>query len=611
MPTTKDYITSQLCKYISDDYKVNGSFMISGDWGTGKSYYIQNTLKREVAKQGKKFLCVSLYGIDSLEILSRKIFVALKTVNSSKLKKSLVENTPKILKVGSHLLTSALKLGTGFDINVDISDNKFDKIIKKFDLSNAVLVVEDLERSGISIIEVLGYINNLTEETQTKVILVANEKAIITSHAEIKETIDKDGKKVQESINVLNDGVQEYLKIKEKTVIDTLFFESDFKQSIKEIIQKHFTNTVVEKYVTNDLIELLYFTAVIERHLNYRTIIYSFQKCIELIDDDIDKILDKQEIQSIIRIIYYISVKQKINSNFYMFFDYDGKPYKEVRLGSDTTLILYRFVYENMFLKNKIKDLKHEYKLINEERINDKKIEASNQCLFTFMQIENFELDKDFYECFNTNITNLKKSLIPFNLYKAFLRYCIYYSNYFTGIDIKDIYDSMLTNIRNSAESVSLDSSNGGIYLEGENYKKYSELMSSLKFAAGQTQKGKNKTFNNINSALKELSSNEFYEYCNNRKFSTYQTGFAKEIDVSLFVEKLSTGDLKDIKNYRLGFSSVYRIINAKDFYIEDVAKLKLIQNSILSVDCTNKTMKRVVLQYFANDINDYIVRLQ
>lgn len=611
MPTTKDYITSQLCKYISDDYKVNGSFMISGDWGTGKSYYIQNSLKREVEKNGKKFLCVSLYGIDSLEILSRKIFVALKTVNSSKLKKSLVENTSKILKVGSHILTSVLKFGTGFDISVDISDNEFDKIIKKFDLSNAVLVVEDLERSGINIIEVLGYINNITEETQTKVILVANEKAIMTSHAEIKETIDKEGKEVKESINVLDDGVQEYLKIKEKTVIDTLSFESDFKQSIKEIIQKHFTNTVVEKYATNDLIELLYFTAVTERHLNYRTIIYAFQKCIELIDNDIDTILDKQEIKKIIRTIYYISIQQKINSNFYMFVDYDEKPYKEVKLGSDITIILYRFVYENMLLKNKINDLKHEYQLIKEERINDKKTEEANQSLFKFMQIENFESDEVFYECFNTNITNLKKSLIPFNLYKAFLRYCIYYANYFTDIDIKDIYDSMLTNIRNAEGSVSLDSSNGGIYLEGENYKKYSELMSSLKFAAGQTQKGGNKIFNNINGALNELSSKEFYEYCNNRKFSTYQTGFAKEIDVGLFIEKLSIGGLKDIKNYRSGFSSVYRIINAKDFYIEDIEKLKQIQNSILSIDCTNQTMKKVVLQYFANDINDYIARLQ
>ena len=76
-------------------------------------------------------------------------------------------------------------------------------------------------------------------------------------------------------------------------------------------------------------------------------------------------------------------------------------------------------------------------------------------------------------------------------------------------------------------------------------------------------------------------------------------------------LEKLSIGGLKDIKNYRSGFSSVYRIINAKDFYIEDIEKLKQIQNSILSIDCTNQTMKKVVLQYFANDINDYIARLQ
>ena len=53
-------------------------------------------------------------------------------------------------------------------------------------MSDKLIIFEDIERSGIDIIELMGYVNNLCEQDGVKVLLVASEKEILKY--ETKET---------------------------------------------------------------------------------------------------------------------------------------------------------------------------------------------------------------------------------------------------------------------------------------------------------------------------------------------------------------------------------------------------------------------------------------
>lgn len=69
-----DSITEKILRYISDQSK-NQALLLSGPWGIGKTYYIKNTLQKELERYNAynkyKIMYISLFGIYSLEQLQR------------------------------------------------------------------------------------------------------------------------------------------------------------------------------------------------------------------------------------------------------------------------------------------------------------------------------------------------------------------------------------------------------------------------------------------------------------------------------------------------------------------------------------------------------------
>ena len=70
----------------------------------------------------------------------------------------------------------------GIDVNMSEEDLK--KMYSSIDVSDKLLVFEDLERSNIEITKLLGYVNNLVERDGVKVLLVANENEILGKSSE-------------------------------------------------------------------------------------------------------------------------------------------------------------------------------------------------------------------------------------------------------------------------------------------------------------------------------------------------------------------------------------------------------------------------------------------
>lgn len=186
-------IVSVITDYLKDS-DTDYALMINGAWGSGKTFFIKNTLKAEVErivcpiqknsdKEGKyKQLYVSLYGVSSVEEIKERIFYALH---------------PKFkwLEIVSNKMVSVTEVIPmwGGSIKKMLSYNTKEKADIRDAITNyadKVLFFDDLERidnNKIDLQAVLGYINSLTEHNHYKVVVVADEGVLSDEYKQFKE----------------------------------------------------------------------------------------------------------------------------------------------------------------------------------------------------------------------------------------------------------------------------------------------------------------------------------------------------------------------------------------------------------------------------------------
>lgn len=200
-------LNSVLDRYLKDD-TYSYAIMIDGVWGCGKTYFIKKYISESFIAKNKKCIYISLYGLDSINDLNKQI--KLQYVFGEKYKKKY-----EITKIGTSIALDLLE-SKGVDKKyVDQALN----LIKKNSLegNNLVLILDDLERSTIPVVEVLGYINGLVEHQKYKVIILGNEEEIDyeTSNLELKYLIAKDPNLIiKEEQDALTELVEQLMKEK-------------------------------------------------------------------------------------------------------------------------------------------------------------------------------------------------------------------------------------------------------------------------------------------------------------------------------------------------------------------------------------------------------------
>lgn len=272
---TYEELNKYMKNYVEKDI-TGRAIMLTSAWGSGKSYYVKNILKKYLeSDEGGKHDCVivSLYGITSIADISKAIYVDLRTL--IKEPKSELATTAG---VAAKIIGKTLLNGLTSIANVDIaklSDDDFQKVYESINLTGKLIVLEDIERTKIDLIELMGYVNNLCECDGVKILLVANEKEI-SPLGESNET---------------DNGIKStYRKIKEKTVSDTLQFSADYKQTI---------NSIIDSFNNDDLKEIKDCVNVRRNGIfqteinNYREFIVACQKTC-----DIFKFMNENNIES-------------------------------------------------------------------------------------------------------------------------------------------------------------------------------------------------------------------------------------------------------------------------------------------------------------------------
>ena len=205
-----DNILESILDYVNSDY-TDYALMISGDTGSGKTYFWSNTIKPKIESlETKKYktIYISLCGIASIEEISKKIFIETTQLMDKSLKKYMNSHKqniiPEYAKIG-------LDMANFFGIVPNEEKMEYEEL---FSIDDKVLCFDDLERANINASEILGYINNLVEHDHMKTIIICNEKELIT-----KTTND-------------------YEKIKEKLIGETFLYVPECSKFIDKLIAR-------------------------------------------------------------------------------------------------------------------------------------------------------------------------------------------------------------------------------------------------------------------------------------------------------------------------------------------------------------------------------------
>lgn len=76
-------LTAYIKNYLEND-KTRSAIMLTGAWGRGKSYYIQNVLANELNKCNYDIAIVSLYGLKTIAELNKSIYLELRAKKTLK-----------------------------------------------------------------------------------------------------------------------------------------------------------------------------------------------------------------------------------------------------------------------------------------------------------------------------------------------------------------------------------------------------------------------------------------------------------------------------------------------------------------------------------------------
>lgn len=246
-----------------------GALMFTGKWGCGKTYLIDKDLKKEL---GEEYLIirVSLFGESSVDSINKKVqklyfqnwilhmgsYVEdiAQSTNSVTEEKALElgEGTRKMIdkfttltdKVNTSKFGGVVRFASeiakkmpGIEKVFSVSPSDYISVEKTIADKKVILVFDDLERTNLDEIDVMGCINEYCENKQIKTIIVANEEKILEKSAKAAMNYKKEENENDEYKKADNKEIG-YSEIKEKIITRTVKNIPGYEKIIEEIIDE-------------------------------------------------------------------------------------------------------------------------------------------------------------------------------------------------------------------------------------------------------------------------------------------------------------------------------------------------------------------------------------
>ena len=206
----KDYLTRE----------TNNALLITGKWGVGKTYFFNNTLSekiKEINIKGKTNsnytpIRVSLFGVTNIDDIGRRIFTELfpHIEKGTKIGKGIAKLLLSIPITKAFIPEKIPELISEFEADDETKNNMINSMTNRI-----VICFDDLERASTDfpVENLIGYINNLTENYDLKALIIGN--------------TDEIGSKI-------------FKKIKEKLIGVEIEFDNDIKLVFDNIVKNKF-----------------------------------------------------------------------------------------------------------------------------------------------------------------------------------------------------------------------------------------------------------------------------------------------------------------------------------------------------------------------------------
>lgn len=588
---TYQELNQYIMHYLTQD-KTKSAIMLTAPWGTGKSYYIQNELKPFLEKEenGKtKCLTVSLYGLKNLFEVSKALYLESRV--------SFLNNASEKVTTGKLAAKTVLKGVTSFfGIDLSHSDKEIQELFESINFSGKLIILEDLERSGINIIEVLGYVNNLVEQDGVKVLLVANEDEIIQY-----KPIEGENKEEQKTVELLDslsdhknglftDDTVKYLQVKEKTVSDTIQFKEDYQTAINDIIQI-FDNTTLNNFLVPESIKSILNIMETCKTSNLRSFIYSCQKTVDIFGKIDDKYLSNNDfIQAVFFGILFFVLKQKTGNAD----KWGQEKYFSIELG-DVNAPLFKFCYD--YIIYQIEDfskIDEAYKAYSEFVIYDRDRSNSDNDIMV-LQTYYIQTEQNIKTALDSIAKRLEKpDDISFYQYGTIAVYTIIIND-ILKYDVKKIEDLLVNNLKGRGNKLQLDQIFRTI-LDKESPQQQKDKYKLLRKRMAESLKIDNSTIPNFNYLPDQSQFFSNYVFENYGKFYL-QKSFVSSLNIAKLAEMFKKNTTEQKYYIRMAFSKIYRSSDINDFLSND-------KKSILQL---NELIKKDRL----GDVDDKIQQLQ
>lgn len=573
---------NELNEFIENYFKKNktrSAIMLSAPWGSGKSYYIYNNLIPYLKKENDiDCIVISLYGLMNIDDVSKGIFLESKVPFLNK-------NSPALC--GAKIVAKTIVKGVTSFFGIDLKTNEKDlkALYESIDLTNKLIILEDVERTSIDIVELLGYVNNLVEQDNVKVLLVTNEDELVKKH--------------------ISDN-SKYFNIKEKTVSDTIQFHLPVSNAIDNIMNS-FSFKNEQELDRRKLIAEVEKIMNEEKCHNLRSLIFACQKTEDILNQ-IKYDIDTEFQTNIFLSNVSFCLKRKNDDSI----KWDGIEYLSTKLGT-LKYPLFKFAYDYIIFQHldlvavkKQNDLFLESR--NKENIDESLKQSLNIIYSYYVQSE---------EDVKKAVISIEKMLeetdnVPYSEYGKLVNYliAIKYDIKECTTSIDNCKKNMLIKIDNATTS------------DFEHIRFHSRLDLESKEAIDELNNFEKQLFNKNDTSNKifldfSYSLDNIDSFCD--KIYAYKDTFitkrcfAQKLNNAKLIELLKKCNPAQIEKIRSIFLNVYASSNIKDFFVEDkdsVEDLKTKIEELLYGENNFDLIQKKQLKYLIGNLDDIIKKL-
>lgn len=600
---------NEYIKHYLEKDKTRRAIMLSGAWGTGKSFYIQNILKPYLDQFDTKLVVVSLYGLKDLRELNKAIYLEIRA-------KTLAKKSEK-LSVGKLIGKTIIKGVAGFfNVDLSMSEKDLQRLYASIDLKGKLIILEDLERSNIDIFDILGYVNSLVEQDRVKVLLVANEDEIL-QYEEVQIQVSNENEKSQtiKTEKRLTEISKMYLREKEKTVGDTILFIGDIKGAMESIMESYknpiFNSLLgdIDALGRHKIADEIYETIMKYKGIeceNLRAFIYACQKTVDIFDSVNNKLDSGFAKQVFLSVVAFSLRKSKYNRLGWG----DDSDYS-LALGTNQYPLLH-YCYLNIIAQYSYPEefIHAEKKWIAQKELDEQQEKSNSSLRAIYNYSEQREAD------LINAIKHVKELLRKPNgmhpsQYGKLASHLIAIK-YILNCD-KDVDECKRLIIENIKQTTDED-----LIRDFSIYRTVAlSKEASLEIESFSEEASKATNFKAQNLFDFDYSIECLVEFCKqvhkNRDFFVIHRAFARKIDNDKLVGLLSKCSASQISEIRGLYLTVYSFSNIDEFFMDDRDTLIDLKDKLCefknSIDCFDK-IQLLQLQWFIENLNEILSKL-